>query len=146
MSGWDILACGDMAMPMGMNGKTDMFYYAPWSNEEYTKNCVERFGLKPNYNYTLDHYGGVNDKDMMSYSNIFFSNGMLDPWSGASPLKSITPKLPAVFMEDCSHHLDLREPNELDPESVRIGRQLEIDYLAKWINEYQKRIEELIVS
>ena len=31
MSGWDILACGDMVMPMGSNGKTDMFYYAPWN-------------------------------------------------------------------------------------------------------------------
>jgi len=26
MSGWNILACGDQAMPMKMDGKRDMFY------------------------------------------------------------------------------------------------------------------------
>jgi len=26
MSGWNILACGDQAMPMVMNGVNDMFY------------------------------------------------------------------------------------------------------------------------
>jgi len=26
MSGWDVLACGDQAMPMNMDGQNDMFY------------------------------------------------------------------------------------------------------------------------
>ena len=80
MSGWDILACGDMVMPMGSNGESDMFFKAPWDSEAYNKVCQERFGFTPNYNYTLEHYGGITDDDMLSYSNIFFSNGILDPW------------------------------------------------------------------
>ena len=71
--------------------------------------------MTPQYNYTLDTYGGVNDDDMKSYSNIFFSNGKLDPWSGGSPIKNISETLQAVYMDDCAHHLDLRAPNPLDP-------------------------------
>ena len=103
--------------------------------------CQEQYGLTPNYNYTLDHYGGVRDSEMLGYSNIFFSNGKLDPWrynvfsnkSGASPLYSLSDTLPAVYMDDCSHHLDLRPPNSKDPKSVIIGRQMEIDFLSRLI-------------
>lgn len=80
MSGWDILACGDMVMPMGTNGVTDMFNNRPFDYDAYDRMCNETYGLTPNYNYTLEHYGGVNDKDMLGYSNIFFSNGKMDPW------------------------------------------------------------------
>lgn len=68
---------------------------------------------------------------MVSYSNIFFSNGKLDPWSGASPLETLSPTLPAVFMDDCSHHLDLRPPHENDPESVKSGRLAEIAFISQ---------------
>lgn len=33
MSGWNILACSDMVLPMASNGKTDMFYNQPWNFE-----------------------------------------------------------------------------------------------------------------
>lgn len=80
MSGWNVLACADMVMPMGSDGIKDMYPAQPWSYEEYTAMCQSTYGLTPNYNYTLDHYGGVKDSEMLSYSNIFFSNGKLDPW------------------------------------------------------------------
>ena len=37
--GWSILACNEMAMPIGQNGVTDMFLPAPWNYQEYTKYC-----------------------------------------------------------------------------------------------------------
>lgn len=37
MSGWDVLACGDQAMPMGMDGKEDMFYKADFDYQLYSK-------------------------------------------------------------------------------------------------------------
>lgn len=80
MSGWDILACADMVMPMYSDGINDMFPPQPWDSKEYSAYCYEKYGILPNYNYTLDHYGGVTDDDMLGYSNIFFSNGKLDPW------------------------------------------------------------------
>jgi lysosomal Pro-X carboxypeptidase len=64
MSGWDILACSDMVMPMYSDGVHDMFNPVPWDTEAYATNCMNKYGVTPNYNYTLDHYGGVSDKDM----------------------------------------------------------------------------------
>ena len=80
MSGWNILACADMVMPMGSDGIYDMFNPQPWNQEAYTLQCQQTYGLTPNYNYTLEHFGGVRDQEMLGYSNIFFSNGRLDPW------------------------------------------------------------------
>jgi hypothetical protein len=39
MSGWNILACGDQAMPMDMDGQKDMFYPAKFNYDEYTAYC-----------------------------------------------------------------------------------------------------------
>jgi lysosomal Pro-X carboxypeptidase len=39
MSGWNILACADMVMPMGSDGVNDMFNPQPWDYEAYTKMC-----------------------------------------------------------------------------------------------------------
>ena len=52
-------------------------------------------------------------------------NGKLDPWSGGSPLRSLSKDIIAYYMEDSAHHLDLREPNNLDPQDVIVGRNLE---------------------
>jgi lysosomal Pro-X carboxypeptidase len=46
----------------------------------------------------LNFYGGKNDLEMKAYSNIFFSNGMLDPWSGGSPTSYLGEDLPVNYM------------------------------------------------
>ena len=80
MSGWNILACGDMVMPMESNGVSDMFPPTKWDYDSYDQMCQQMYGLSPKYDYALDHYGGVTDAEMLGYTNIFFSNGTLDPW------------------------------------------------------------------
>ena len=51
-----------------------------------------------------------------------YSNGDLDPWSGGSPLETIVKNsVVSINIELAAHHLDLRSPNELDPEPVRKG-------------------------
>ncbi len=70
---------------------------------------------------------------MKAYSNIFFSNGMLDPWSGGSPTSYLGEDLPVNYMNQAAHHNDLRLPAEGDPDSVIKGRKLEIYYIKKWI-------------
>ena len=39
MSGWDVLACGDQAMPMNMDGDKDMFYASPFDFDSYSNQC-----------------------------------------------------------------------------------------------------------
>jgi len=42
-----------------------------------------------------------------------------------------------LYIENSAHHLDLRLPNEADPESLTAARQTEMDEVAKWIDQYQ---------
>jgi len=115
MSGWNILACADMVMPMYSTGTTDMFHPTTWDAKAYSEYCQNTYGIQPNYDWTLDFYGGKNDKEYLSYSNIFFSNGLLDPWSGGGPTEYLSESLPIHVMPMSAHHLDLRSPNPKDP-------------------------------
>ena len=98
MSGWNILACADQVMPMNTDGKIDMFYPENFDYTDYDNYCKTAFGLKPDYEYILNHFGGITDKEYKTASKIFFTNGALDPWSGASPLHEINPDLPTCIL------------------------------------------------
>jgi lysosomal Pro-X carboxypeptidase len=71
----------------------------------------------------------------MSASRIIFTNGNLDPWSGASPTTTLKTDLPACYIEFGAHHLDLRPPNALDPPDAVKCRAQVLEYLKKWIQE-----------
>lgn len=45
MSGWNILACGDQAMPMDMDGVHDMFYPSKFDYDSYTADCKSTYGI-----------------------------------------------------------------------------------------------------
>ena len=79
----------------------------------------------------------------MYASNIVFANGDLDPWSAGSVLEEVSKKSVVVNIENAAHHLDLRLPNEADPESVVQARDLEKNEIRKWLQEYdEKRTQE----
>ena len=69
-------------------------------------------------------------------NKLYFRNGKLDPWSGGSPLKSLSKDLVAYYMEDSAHHLDLRDPHPQDPEDVINGRNLERIWIRRWLKEF----------
>ena len=101
MSSWNILACGDQAMPMFTNRRRDMFYPEDFDYTAYSDECYSTYGVRPAYNYTLDHFGGVVDSEYLDASHIIFTNGGLDPWSGASPTKNLSSTLLACFIRNC---------------------------------------------
>jgi len=51
----------------------------------------------------------------------------LDPWKYAGVLESNNDKLKLIMIKDGAHHLDLRSPNENDPQSVIDARNEEIE-------------------
>ena len=45
MSGWNILACGDQAMPMSTDGVNDMFFREDFDYVGYSQDCKQQFGI-----------------------------------------------------------------------------------------------------
>jgi lysosomal Pro-X carboxypeptidase len=77
--GWDFQACTEMVMPMCANGTTDMFVPEKWDFKEFSAECYRKFKVYPREKSAIAEYGAWK---FDSISNVIFSNGLLDPWSG----------------------------------------------------------------
>ena len=127
---WDYQVCSETVRPDCTDGKTDMFYNRPWNMTEYAANCMKNFGVKTDFSAALREYGGNNLK---YHSNIIFSNGKLDPWSGGGVLTAPSEAITVILIEDGAHHLDLRASHPKDPQSVVVARAQEIEIIRGWI-------------
>lgn len=137
--GWNILACNQLAMPIGY-GPDSMFIPAPFDYDSYTQYCQDTYGLTPDYEWALRYFGGHNiDKDFMYATNMILSNGELDPWMAGGLNKNVTLDGSgiALYIESGAHHLDLRPPNDADPATVTEARAIEMANIKKWIADYQ---------
>lgn len=133
--GWDFQACTEMAMPLCQDGVRDMWLPFEWDFDAFAKQCEKQWGVTTRKYWAQAQYGGFN---ISAASNIVFSNGKLDPWSGYGVLKSPSPSITTVFIEDGAHHLDLRSSNELDPQSVIDARNIHKKQIRNWMDEYHK--------
>jgi len=137
--GWNVQSCNEMVMPIGQYGwPSDMFWVAPWSLPATVAGCQQTYGTTPRPAQVSTLYGGL---DLRGASNIVFSNGNLDPWSGGgvTPGRAglqLGPGVVAVMIEQGAHHLDLRASNPADPPSVVAARKLEADNIEAWIGAF----------
>ena len=137
-NGWAVQYCNEMAMPFASRESTSMFPPSEWNEPENTARCKAMYGEKPQYSWALDYFGGhIPEKDFMKASNIIFSNGELDPWHAGGVLTNVSKQTVSLYIENSAHHLDLRLPNPADPLSLTIARQTEIEWIAKFIDQYQ---------
>ena len=137
-SGWYIQTCSEFPMPQGDDPAVSCFTWNNWDEDAFTAGCQEAFGMTPKYDWALDFFGGRDpSKDFAGYTNIVFANGELDPWHPGGINTNITQDTVTLFIKDSAHHLDLREPNPADPDSVTEARNVEIMYLEKWMREYK---------
>lgn len=103
-------------MIMPMDSVDNMFPDEKWDAKTYDAKCFSDWGLYPGYDWALDFYGGKNDEEFSAYSNIFLSNGTLDPWAGGGVYyENSELDFNYILMPMCAHHLDLRSPNPADP-------------------------------
>lgn len=126
-------------MPFASNSTTSMFPPAEWDKTTNSAYCLESTHQDPQYEWALKYFGGMKpEKDFMKASNIIFSNGELDPWKagGVTSLPDNDQCL-TLLIENSAHHLDLRLPNEADPSTVTEARQTEMEWIAKFIDQYQ---------
>uniref|UniRef100_A0A8C2RI88 Lysosomal Pro-X carboxypeptidase n=1 Tax=Capra hircus TaxID=9925 RepID=A0A8C2RI88_CAPHI len=140
VQGWSYQACTEMVMPTCSDGVDDMFEPHSWNMKEYSDDCFKQWGVRPRPSWIPTMYGG---KNISSHTNIIFSNGELDPWSGGGVTKDITDTLLAIVIPNGAHHLDLRASNALDPVSVQLTRSLEVKYMKQWVTDFYVRLRKL---
>jgi lysosomal Pro-X carboxypeptidase len=137
VNGWGYQSCTEMVMPIGQYGwPTDMFWVAPWSLPEAITGCQQQYNGTTPRPFNVMYQYGVND--LRGASNIFFSNGNLDPWSSGGVTANVTgqPSIIAYVIEGGAHHLDLRASNPADPASVVTARAMEVAAIRSWCNDY----------
>jgi len=142
---WNVLACSQVILPMGTNGVNDIFPSRPWDYQANSKFCKDTYGVQSRYDWALNEFGGWDvKKDLVGYSNILFSNGLLDPWHAGGVLVNITDSVTSIIIDRAAHHLDLRNPNPADPPSVVTAREIESQAIAKWIKQKQDRVKKTV--
>ncbi|KAL7014675.1 hypothetical protein ACKWTF_016055 [Chironomus riparius] len=131
--GWDFQACTEMVMPMCTTGSTDMFVPKKWDFAEYSTDCFKKFKVYPRERAAICQYGAFKF-DMLS--NVIFSNGLLDPWSGGGVLRTQSDAVTVVILPEGAHHLDLREDNKADPASIKATRTYYLKTFREWVDTY----------
>lgn len=140
-NGWNWQACTEMVMPMSSNRYSSMFPEFYYNFTEYKEGCWEDFKVTPRPTWITTEFGGRDFKaDLKNFgSNIIFSNGLLDPWSGGSVLEDISESIVALVTEKGAHHLDLRAATTEDPNWLLEQRAKEIMLIEGWIKSYNDR-------
>lgn len=138
VTGWDWQACTEMIMPMSSNSSNSMFQPYDWDLEGNIQYCMKTYGVRPRPNWITTNYGGKDIKAVLKDfgSNIVFSNGLLDPWSGGGVLENISSSIIALVAPEGAHHLDLRASTKIDPDWLVEQRATEVAYITKWIAAY----------
>ncbi|XP_053975185.1 lysosomal Pro-X carboxypeptidase [Hylaeus volcanicus] len=139
--GWSYQVCTEMVMPSCMNGVNDMFEPDSWNFDEYTKDCMQQYSIKPQQNLACEEYGCA---DLSTATNIVFSNGLLDPWTSGGVLRNLSSSAVAIIIPEGAHHLDLRSSNVNDPYSVIYARKYHRYFIKIWIKEYRKKTKRFI--
>lgn len=120
-------------MPM-CSSERDMFELKPWNVTRFIEKCYQQWHVKPKrLDTAILEYGG---KNLHYYSNIVFSNGLLDPWSGGGVLDNISKSILVVLIPEGAHHLDLRASNSRDPYSVRQARAFHKAAIHRWLTDF----------
>ncbi|XP_020597700.1 lysosomal Pro-X carboxypeptidase [Phalaenopsis equestris] len=138
MSGWDWQACSEMVMPLSRSKENSMFPAYEFNYSAFADECSQSYGVKPRPAWITTEFGGHDISKVLKKfgSNIIFSNGLLDPWSGGGVLQNISHSIVALVTELGAHHIDLRASTKDDPEWLVELREMEIKLIKGWIDDY----------
>ncbi|XP_030479798.1 uncharacterized protein LOC115697039 [Cannabis sativa] len=141
MDGWNWQACTEMVMPMSSSQDSSMFPTFDFDLSSYKEECLREFNVEPRPRWITTEFGGHDIKATLQKfgSNIIFSNGLLDPWSGGSVLQNISESIVALVTKEGAHHIDLRASTDEDPEWLVEQRTTEIKLIKSWINDYYRQ-------
>ena len=132
---WNYLYCTVIFMPQGQDGVNDMFWMDAVNITAEMESCKKAYGIDSRIDWAVQNYGGRSlNKD--GVGNIVFSNGMLDPWSGAGvTFNNSKVGLYAISTGMVGHHMDLMFSTSMDYQSVIAARNFELEQMRKWANK-----------
>ncbi|KAG5241063.1 hypothetical protein OIU78_029093 [Salix suchowensis] len=138
LDGWNWQACTEMVMPMSSSHDQSMYPTYDFNYSSFQEGCWEEFGVIPRPRWITTEFGGQDIKTALETfgSNIIFSNGLLDPWSGGSVLQNISETIVALVTKEGAHHLDLRPSTPEDPDWLVEQRETEVKLIKGWIDDY----------
>ncbi|EEF38691.1 lysosomal pro-X carboxypeptidase, putative [Ricinus communis] len=139
---WDWQTCTEMVFPIGYGDNETMFQPSPFDINNYKKECLQVFGIKPRPHWVTTEFGGHDIKTVLGNfaSNIIFANGLRDPWSAGGVLEDISDSIVAVYTEHGAHCLDLYPSTPDDPNWLVEQREKEIKIIAAWLAEYYAKL------
>ena len=132
-NGWNYQACTQMVMPMCSDGDYDMFERHNWDFDDFTASCIKSFQVIPREYWAVHSFGGKNIVN--ESSNIYFTNGHLDPWSGGGVLTSLSESLLAYVISDGAHHVDLRASHPEDTAPIKHARLIGLSEITTWLSQ-----------
>ena len=90
-------------------------------------------GVWPDTDSVNRHYGGRRP----DVTNVFFTQGIEDPWQHAGVRESLGRSTPARIADcaGCSHCVDLRHIAADDPESLKIMRAEIGTHVRRWLED-----------
>jgi len=133
---WTYQTCTELLMPYGQYGlPNDMFPSRPWSLNQFSQQCMQTFGVSPRLDWEPVNYGmTANVNSTLKYaSNIVFSQGVMDPWSGGCIQDEINANTLVIKIAKAAHCFDLKSPSPRDPLSLILARQQEEILINQWI-------------
>ena len=80
----------------------------------------------------------LHERFLCIMCTIYFSNGLLDPWSAGGVKISLSETLVAIVIPEGAHHLDLRASNPADPQSVIVARHEEKQLVRQWVRQHNE--------
>lgn len=136
-SGWDWQACTEMIMPINYSVNS-MFPPSSYDYTSYEHYCQKQYGVIPRPHWITTEFGGHDISTVLQHfaSNIIFSNGLVDPWSGGGVLKNISDSVVALVAKKGAHHGDFRFSTSEDPDWLVEQRRQEVQIIEGWLQKY----------
>ncbi|KAL3530469.1 hypothetical protein ACH5RR_009791, partial [Cinchona calisaya] len=138
--------CSEMVFPFGITEENSMFPKAPFNLTACEVYCEKLYGVPPRADWASTYYGGKDIKLVLRRfaSNIIFSNGLSDPYSGGGVVEDLSDSLLAVTTTKGSHGLDFYPANKKsDPEWLVTQRKTELHIIDGWIKTYYADLFEI---
>ncbi|KAL3145923.1 hypothetical protein ABBQ38_015287 [Trebouxia sp. C0009 RCD-2024] len=124
--------CTQDQTPTSYNGVDDMFFDQPYNLDAVDAQCVSDYGVHSQYNWAAANFGL---SALRQSSNIFFTNGIYDPFIACGATKNISDTITAFVYEGC-HTYDMGSAAPEDPPSVTASREEGVRLIRQWVDEY----------